>query len=621
MTVAPALSVAAASVTRLDAAPALSSTGVAARGATPSGAAQLPAASDIPPQANPAVPAAINAPTVATAALAAAIRQDGLAVLMADLSQAQRIPGVPAPVQAAIGQVLALRAPLDVQPSAADIKAALVQSDPSLPAQPAAAAASAEAASAAVAPTPSTGTIKGALLDLQQALNSWRDTVPAQSPPLPASSAGSPATASRPNNAVPPPTDLSPAQPASGPAAPAQTTIGQPQAAPTAAVPAGADTAPAPVQPGPAAGTAPPAPALSPEPSPAASLSPPGAFPAPVAPAAEQVATPSAAGILAEPPSLPVAAVAVTAPASSPAAVGATPSAAEEIAPTPSSGVNPATVSPVAQPPMKPSSPDPVLAQPVTGQAALAAALIATPAQSVMPGGNFGQALQIFQQIFKSWFDSAPEESSPDGLTAAAEPSSPAVPGAQSGIAPPPPYRGGPTSAQPTVPSTLPLNADPLTVANRLTRETTAALAHQELLGIASLPAATPGHTQGNGPVSQWMFEIPFATPQGSAVAQFKVSRDGAKGGKGQQAPVWRANFSLDVEPMGPVHAQIILAGERSWVSLWAERDESVARLRGQEAQLTKALRDSDFVAEIAIHAGAPRQATPSNGQFLDHRS
>jgi hypothetical protein len=158
-------------------------------------------------------------------------------------------------------------------------------------------------------------------------------------------------------------------------------------------------------------------------------------------------------------------------------------------------------------------------------------------------------------------------------------------------------------------------------VGNQLTRETTAALAHQELLGIASLPSSTPGVAPSNGQAAEWMFEIPFATPQGSAVAQFKISRDGAQASNGRLVPVWRANFSLDVEPMGPVHAQIALSGERSWVSLWAERESSVTQLRGQQPLLTKALQDSDFVAEIAIHVGAPHQPAPSNGQFLDRQS
>lgn len=152
-------------------------------------------------------------------------------------------------------------------------------------------------------------------------------------------------------------------------------------------------------------------------------------------------------------------------------------------------------------------------------------------------------------------------------------------------------------------------------------RETSAALAHQELLQIASLPTAMQGPAHSDGQNPHWMFEIPFATPQGSAIAQFKISRDGAKGSKGGQAPAWRARFSLDVEPMGPVHAQIVLAGDRTWVSLWAEREESVARLRQHEALLTTSLKDSNFIAEIVFHAGAPRQPATTAGYFLDHAS
>jgi hypothetical protein len=235
--------------------------------------------------------------------------------------------------------------------------------------------------------------------------------------------------------------------------------------------------------------------------------------------------------------------------------------------------------------------------------------------------------IQIFQQVFAAWFEETPAKPSAGAAAAGSAPdASPLVasPNNSSNPAksPPPPYRGGPTTPQPAVPSALPSNADPVTVANRLMRETSAALAHQELLQIASLPAAAQGPTPSDGQNPQWMFEIPFATPQGSAVAQFKISRDGGgKGSKGGQAPVWRAQFSLDVEPMGPVHAQVVLAGDRTWVSLWAERDESVARLRQHETLLTNSLKDSNFVAEIAFHAGAPRQPATTAGYFLDHAS
>ena len=117
------------------------------------------------------------------------------------------------------------------------------------------------------------------------------------------------------------------------------------------------------------------------------------------------------------------------------------------------------------------------------------------------------------------------------------------------------------------------------------------------------------------------MFEIPFATAQGSAIAQFEISRDGGGGADAPSGPVWRARFSLDVEPMGPVHAQVALMGTRAWVTLWAEREASVQTLRAQEGLLSQALTDSDLVAEVAFCLGAPRRRAAASGQFLDSAS
>jgi predicted naringenin-chalcone synthase len=58
----------------------------------------------------------------------AAASQGGLAPLMADLVQAQQITDLPAVLQAAIVEVLALRSPLDAKITGADIKAALAKS-------------------------------------------------------------------------------------------------------------------------------------------------------------------------------------------------------------------------------------------------------------------------------------------------------------------------------------------------------------------------------------------------------------------------------------------------------------------------------------------------------------
>jgi hypothetical protein len=135
---------------------------------------------------------------------------------------------------------------------------------------------------------------------------------------------------------------------------------------------------------------------------------------------------------------------------------------------------------------------------------------------------------------------------------------------------------------------------------------------------MASLPDASPAAAQSRN----WMFEIPIATPQGPAVAQFEISRDGSHGSAGVEAqPVWRARFSLDVEPLGPVHAHVSLKPGHTNVTLWAERDDAAELLRGEGEALVKVLRRGDMAVEVAVHTGAPRVRQAAAGQFLDETS
>lgn len=185
----------------------------------------------------------------------------------------------------------------------------------------------------------------------------------------------------------------------------------------------------------------------------------------------------------------------------------------------------------------------------------------------------------------------------------------------------PPPYAGAPTHAQAAAQPGLPPGSDPRVIGHRLLTEAGAALARTELLQIASLPDTSAAGRPAEEPGARWVFDMPFQTPQGPAVAQFEISRDGGgAGGEGgrQMGRTWRARFSLDVEPMGPVHAQVALTGDRARVSLWAERPASMARLRGGEARLDAALREAALEPEVAFHAGQPRAAAAAPGQFLD---
>lgn len=185
---------------------------------------------------------------------------------------------------------------------------------------------------------------------------------------------------------------------------------------------------------------------------------------------------------------------------------------------------------------------------------------------------------------------------------------------------PPPPFRGSETTAQPVALSSLTPDDAPAAVAHRLIEDTDAALARQTLLQAASLPLDTPG-LRNDPAVPRWNFEIPFATPQGTAVAQFEISRDGGGSNEAEAAArVWRARFSLDVEPSGPVHALVSLSNGRTSVRMWAERPATAAQLRINAPQLSHALREAALEpGDIVIGEGVPpKPAQPPAGHFLD---
>jgi len=187
---------------------------------------------------------------------------------------------------------------------------------------------------------------------------------------------------------------------------------------------------------------------------------------------------------------------------------------------------------------------------------------------------------------------------------------------------PPPPVRGALQAAQPIAQPTIAPHAPLEATAHHLLDDTDAAIARQTLLQVASLPdRIDTSAPKADMTVPRWNFEIPFATPQGTAMTQFEISRDG--GGEGVEAAkrVWRARFSLDVEPAGPVHALISLNGEKTSVRIWAERPATAAQLRAGASDLSQALSRAELQpGDIVIRDGTPPQPAPAAraGHFLD---
>ncbi|MEY9185620.1 hypothetical protein ABIG06_007173 [Bradyrhizobium sp. USDA 326] len=185
----------------------------------------------------------------------------------------------------------------------------------------------------------------------------------------------------------------------------------------------------------------------------------------------------------------------------------------------------------------------------------------------------------------------------------------------------PPPFRGALPAPQSIAAPSLAPDTPLAATVHRLLDDTDAALARQTLLQIASLPdrADASGH-RIDPAVPQWSFEIPFATPQGTAMAQFEISRDGGNESVDPAQRAWRARFSLDVEPAGPVHALITLNGDTTFVRMWAERPATAQQLRTGVGELSQALTRAELKpGDIVVRDGTPPQPAPVRaGHFLD---
>src|SRR3982075_4169583 len=120
---------------------------------------------------------------------------------------------------------------------------------------------------------------------------------------------------------------------------------------------------------------------------------------------------------------------------------------------------------------------------------------------------------------------------------------------------PPPPFRGALPSAQPVASPSIAPDAPLATTAHHLLSDTDAAIARQTLLQVASLPDRVDIASARTDPTTpRWNFEIPFATPQGTAMAQFEISRDGGGGELEAAKRGWRARL-LPGAPGPPVRS------------------------------------------------------------------
>lgn len=241
--------------------------------------------------------------------------------------------------------------------------------------------------------------------------------------------------------------------------------------------------------------------------------------------------------------------------------------------------------------------------------------------QPALTGGNdLKAALQTLKDVLTNWIAN---EEGVDPKAAAARPATPLATPLQipQRATLPPPHRLAQTVPQPPLPASLPDEASAREAAQHLLNKTDGALARQTLLQIASLPedrnALRPEQS-----APRLTLDIPLLTPQGTGVVQLRIEQEASKREGPDIRPLWRANFSIDLEPIGPVHASIALFGERAAVTLYAERDDSAQMLREGLPILEAGLNDAALEAgELRCRAGAPSAARSAPGLFVDQAS
>jgi hypothetical protein len=498
---------------------------------------------------------------VSLAAQGAATQQTSLAPLFANLDVATGLAGLPPQVQQAVVQVLAQRTSLDQNLTGSDIKQAFQTSGLFL---------EATLAAGSALPSNAPPDLKAALIVLRQVLTT--------------SLAGATAAAT------------------TTPGAPAGVTTAQQGATPAAVLQGSALAEVVAQQSTVLAGTT------------TATLAQPGTIPGATIPPAVALAQ-------AGQPSLQLSLQPVTIVAGPETPVSPSPTIAPPLAPQ------------TAAPTASPQSAIPPLAQEILDLTAANQILppAATPADAAARAAASSVALNLLQETIQA---SPLAAGNPSKLVfengqllslipAALGARTPAIDDSEFARTnlPPPPINGALPSAQPVVPATLAPHAPVEAALQHLLAGTDGAIARQTLLQVASLPGQTDTSAARSDPaVPRWNFEIPFTTPQGTAMAQFEISRDGG-GREGNTAKrVWRARFSLDVEPAGPVHALISLSSEQTSVRMWAERPATASQLRAGISQLSQALSRAELKpGDIVVRAGAPVQpASAPAGHFLD---
>jgi len=173
-----------------------------------------------------------------------------------------------------------------------------------------------------------------------------------------------------------------------------------------------------------------------------------------------------------------------------------------------------------------------------------------------------------------------------------------------------PPLRGSMPVPQPALPSSLALLARVVDFRTDLLQQIEAALARIQLHQLAALPR------EGERGLLEWLLEVPIRRGDDIDLWSMRIFAEHRQQQHEvrQQVPNWSVQLAFDLPGLGPIQAQVQLAGEQVSTRFWAEQQDTLPLLREHMHELRQALSDTGLdVNQLECQPG-PRPAVKSTG-------
>jgi hypothetical protein len=145
-------------------------------------------------------------------------------------------------------------------------------------------------------------------------------------------------------------------------------------------------------------------------------------------------------------------------------------------------------------------------------------------------------------------------------------------------------------------------------------QQTEAALARIQMHQLAALPR------DGERGFLEWLFEFPIRRGEDLDLWSMRLFRDptGQPPRDRFPAPAWSVQLAFDLPGLGPMQAQVRLAGEQISTRFWAEQTATLPLLREHLPELRQALlRIGLEVSELECQGGSMQASVPGDREPL----